>query len=34
MVEGFCKNYIKEVRGFESTAMGLTTEVIKPYLMF
>lgn len=34
MVEGFCKNYIKEVRGFESTAMGLTTEVIKPYLVF
>lgn len=32
MVEGFCKKYIKEVRGFESTAMGLTTEVIKPYL--
>ncbi len=32
MVEGFCKKYIKEVRGFESTAMGLTTEVIKPYI--
>jgi septum formation protein len=31
MVEGFCKKYIKEVRGYESTAMGLTTEVIKPY---
>ena len=34
MVEGFCRRYIKEVRGFESTAMGLTTEVIKPYLLF
>ena len=34
MVEGFCKKYIKEVRGYESTAMGLTTEVIKPYLVF
>lgn len=32
MVEGFCKNYIKEVKGFESTAMGLTIEVLKPYL--
>jgi septum formation protein len=29
MVEGFCKNYIKEVRGFESTAMGLSVEVLK-----
>ncbi|MDA7817147.1 septum formation inhibitor Maf [Sulfurimonas sp.] len=26
MVEGFCKSYIREVRGHESTAMGLTTE--------
>ncbi|WP_345993034.1 septum formation inhibitor Maf [Sulfurimonas sp. HSL-1716] len=33
MVEGFCKKYIKEVRGFESTAMGLTIEVFKPYLL-
>lgn len=32
MVEGFCKNYIKEVRGFESCAMGLTIEVFKPFL--
>ena len=24
MVEGFCKSYIKEVRGYESTAMGLS----------
>ncbi|PHM18218.1 MAG: septum formation inhibitor Maf [Sulfuricurvum sp. PD_MW2] len=32
MVEGFCKPYIREVRGFESTAMGLSTEVLKPFL--
>ncbi len=29
MVEGFCKEYIKEVRGFESTAMGLNTNLLK-----
>ena len=29
MVEGFCKPYIKEVRGYESTAMGLCVEVIE-----
>ena len=29
MVEGFCKDYIKEVRGYESTAMGLSVEVLK-----
>ena len=29
MVEGFCKSYIKEVRGNESTAMGLNTELLK-----
>lgn len=29
MVEGFCKSYIKEVRGYESTAMGLSVEVLK-----
>lgn len=28
MVEGFCSSYIKEVRGFESTAMGLSVEVL------
>jgi len=28
MVEGFCKKYIKEVKGHESTAMGLTTEIL------
>ena len=32
MVEGFCKSYIKEVRGFESTAMGLNTQVLKRIL--
>jgi len=32
MVEGFCKRYIKEVRGLESTAMGLQVEVLKPWL--
>ncbi|NPA87509.1 MAG: septum formation inhibitor Maf, partial [Epsilonproteobacteria bacterium] len=30
--EGFCKRYIKEVRGLESTAMGLQVEVLKPWL--
>jgi len=32
MVEGFCKPYIRETRGFESTAMGLSIEVLKPFL--
>ena len=32
MVEGFCKPYIKEVHGFESTAMGLNVEVLKRFL--
>jgi septum formation protein len=32
MVEGFCKRYIKEVRGDESTAMGLHTELLKVFL--
>lgn len=32
MVEGFCKPYIKEVRGLESTAMGLSVEKIIPFL--
>jgi len=31
MVEGFCKPYIQEVRGFESTAMGLCVEVLKSF---
>ena len=32
MVEGFCKPYIKEVKGFESTAMGLSIEVLKTFI--
>jgi septum formation protein len=32
MVEGFCKKYIKEVRGFESCAMGLTFEKLELFL--
>ena len=34
MVEGFCKRYIKEVIGLESTAMGLPVEKIIPWLEF
>ena len=33
MVEGFCKSYIRETRGYESTAMGLSVEVLKPFLV-
>jgi septum formation protein len=29
MVEGFCKKYIKQVKGYESTAMGLNTHLLK-----
>ena len=32
MVEGFCKKYIKEVKGFESTAMGLNTDLLKIFI--
>ena len=32
MVEGFCKPYIKEVVGYESTAMGLCVEKLIPFL--
>lgn len=32
MVEGFCKSYIKEVRGYESTAMGLCVEVLRTFV--
>lgn len=32
MVEGFCKEYILEVRGLESTAMGLQVEIIIPWI--
>ncbi|MGM0519265.1 MAG: septum formation inhibitor Maf [Campylobacterota bacterium] len=32
MVEGFCKPYIKNVKGYESCAMGLCVEKLFPYL--
>ena len=32
MVEGFCKSYIEDVRGYESTAMGLSVEVLTAFL--
>ena len=32
MVEGFCKPYIKNVDGYESTAMGLCVEKLLAYL--
>lgn len=32
MVEGFCKPYIKNVNGYESTAMGLCIEKLLPFL--
>ena len=32
MVEGFCKPYIKEVKGYESCAMGLSVEVLQAFL--
>ncbi len=32
MVEGFCKRYIKEVVGLESTAKGLSIEKLLPFL--
>lgn len=32
MVEGFCKPYIKSVKGFESTAMGLCVEKLKLFM--
>lgn len=32
MVEGFCQPYIKEVKGYESTAMGLCVEKLKAFL--
>ncbi|MDT8337759.1 MAG: septum formation inhibitor Maf [Sulfurimonas sp.] len=33
MVEGFCKHYIKSVKGYESTAMGLSVEVLKRFAL-
>ena len=32
MVEGFCKKYIKSVQGYESTAMGLNTNLLKAFI--
>ncbi|MEA3228877.1 MAG: septum formation inhibitor Maf [Campylobacterota bacterium] len=32
MVEGFCKTYIKNVHGNESTAMGLNTQLLKTFI--
>lgn len=32
MVEGFCKEYIQEVKGFQSTAMGLCVEKLRVFL--
>jgi len=32
MVEGFCKKYIKDVDGYESTAMGLQVETLLPWI--
>ncbi len=32
MVEGFCKKYIKEVKGNQSTAMGLNIEILKTFI--
>jgi len=32
MVEGFCKPYIKEVKGYESTAMGLCIKKLKSFI--
>lgn len=32
MVEGFCKKYIKSTKGYESTAMGLNTNLLRGLL--
>ena len=32
MMEGFCKNYIVSSRGNLSTALGLSTEKILPFI--
>jgi len=32
MVEGFCKRYIQEVKGYESTAMGLSVELLQRFM--
>ncbi|MCK9454883.1 septum formation inhibitor Maf [Sulfurimonas sp.] len=33
MVEGFCKEYIREVKGYESTAMGLNVDLLSVFLI-
>ncbi len=33
MVEGFCKQFIKDIRGLQSTAMGLSVEKLIPFLV-
>ena len=32
MVEGFCKPYIREVKGYESCAMGLSVEILQTFI--
>lgn len=32
MVEGFCSSYIQDVKGYKSTAMGLSVEVLKIFI--
>ena len=32
MVEGFCKPYIRQVKGYESTAMGLSVETLLRFI--
>ncbi len=32
MVEGFCKAYIKNVKGYESCAMGLSVEILAAFM--
>ena len=34
MVEGFCRSYIREVKGYASCAMGLSVEVLLPWINF
>jgi len=34
MVEGFCKRYISEVKGYESTARGLQIEKLLGWLEY
>lgn len=32
MIEGFCKKYIINVKGYESCAMGLTIEKLRGFI--